>query len=254
MFGLLDIFGPLWGEPWYGKNAGLMEGLPTGLRDIELTGSRFLSVPRPVAAQRHPRAAINLFDKPQRACRGQDQTQRVGPYDALAFTTLLLAQTREGVGVTDGNFHRPAVTILREDVLRAQGEIGREKRLDRWGWFAVARTFGAALALTPYDHNPQESPRQHRVPQATPGLDLGARFARMWLPPLSGLRQGFGRANQVAFFARGATTLGSGGRWQLVELGADRETPHDMGRLGQLPDIVLGGIATVRQAPDGASG
>src|SRR5215467_6336606 len=169
-----------------------MEGLPAGLRDIELPGSRCVSVPGPVAAQRHPRAAITLVDKPQCACRGQDQTQRVCPYDALVFPTLLLAQTREGVGVTDGNFHRPAVAIRREYVLQAQGKIGREKRLDRWEWFAVASTFGAALALTPYDHNPQESPWQHRVPQATPGLDLGARFARVRIPPLSGLRQGFG--------------------------------------------------------------
>jgi hypothetical protein len=75
-----------------------------------------------------------------------------------------MAQTREGVGVTDRNFHRPAGTILCEDILRAQGEIGREKRLDRWGWVVVAGLFGAALALTPYDHDPQESPRQHRVP------------------------------------------------------------------------------------------
>jgi hypothetical protein len=45
MFGLLIIFGQLWGEPWYENNAGLMEGLPTGFRDVELTGRRFLSVP-----------------------------------------------------------------------------------------------------------------------------------------------------------------------------------------------------------------
>jgi hypothetical protein len=207
-----------------------------------------------IAAQRHTRAAINLVDTPQRASRGQDQTARVCPYDALALPTLLLAQTREGVGVTEGNVPRPAVAILREEVLRAQGEIGREKRLDRWGWFAMASPCGAALARPPYDPDPQESPRQHRVPQATPGLDLGARCARVRLPPLSGLRQGVGRANQVACFARGATTLGSGGRGHLVERGADRETPHDLGRLGPLPDRVLGGLAPVRQAPDGASG
>src|SRR5919198_4313595 len=237
MFGLLVIFGQFWGEPWYGKNAGRMEGLPTGLRYVKLAGGRFLSVPGPVAAQRHTRAAINLVDKPQRACRGQDQTPWVRPDDALAFPALLLAPTREGVGVTDGDVHRPAVAILREDVLRAQGEIGREKRLDRRRWFARSSPFGAVCALTPYDHDPQEPPRPHRVPQATPGLALGARFARVGLPPLRGLRQGCGRANQVAFFARGATTLGSWGRWQLIELGADRATPHDVGRLGQLPDI-----------------
>src|SRR5256885_2270907 len=125
----------------------------TGLRAIELTGGRFLSVPGPVAAQRHPHAAINLVDTPQRACRGQDHPQRVCPDDALAFPTLLWAQPRAGVGVTDGYVHRPAVARLRADVLRAQGERGREKRLDRWGWLAVASPFGAALALTPYDHD-----------------------------------------------------------------------------------------------------
>jgi hypothetical protein len=53
MFGFLLIFGQLWGEPWYGKNPGCIEGLPTGLRDVELTGRYLLSVPGPVAAQRH---------------------------------------------------------------------------------------------------------------------------------------------------------------------------------------------------------
>ena len=33
MLELLVIFGQCWGEPWYGKNAGRMEGLPTGLRE-----------------------------------------------------------------------------------------------------------------------------------------------------------------------------------------------------------------------------
>src|SRR2546425_5929070 len=118
MFGLLVIFGQFWDEPWYGKNASLMERLPTGLRDVELTGCRFLSVPGPVATQRHTRAAINLVDKPQRACRGQDQTQRVRPHDTLAFPTLLLAQTREGVGVTDGNFSVPLRRPLYTQVMR----------------------------------------------------------------------------------------------------------------------------------------
>src|SRR5512134_799978 len=254
MCGLLVIFGHLWGEPWYGKNASLMEGLPTGLRHVELTGRRFLSVPGPVAAQRHPRGAINVGHEPPCTCRGQDHAQCVGPDDALAFPTLLLAQTREGIGVTDGNFHRPAAPILREDVLWAQGEIGREKRLDRWGWFVVASPFGAVLVLTPYDHDPHEASRQHRVPQATPGLHLGARFARVRRPPLRGLRQGFGGANAVAFFAWGAAPLGVGWWRHLIELGADRETAHALGRLGQLPDVVLGGITAVRQAPDGPPG
>src|SRR6185295_1495428 len=125
MFGLLIIFGQLWGAPWYGKNAGLMEGFPTGLRHVELTGGRFLSVPRPNAAQRERHAAFDLVDTPQRACRGQDQTHRVCPADAVAFPPLLLAQPREGGGVTDGHCPRPAGAILRADVLRASGASGR---------------------------------------------------------------------------------------------------------------------------------
>ena len=54
--------------------------------------------------------------------------------------------------------------------------------------------------------------------------------------------------------AWGTATLWGREWWQRVELGADGETPHDMGLLRQLPAIVLGGIATVRQAPDGAPG
>ena len=96
MFGLLVIFGQFWGEPWYGKNASLMERLPTGLRDVELTGCRFLSVPGPVATQRHTRAAINLVDKPQRACRGQDQTPaRTTASDSTQLVQLALTELRK---------------------------------------------------------------------------------------------------------------------------------------------------------------
>jgi len=112
MFGLLFIFGQFWGKPWDGKNAGLVEGLPTGLRDVELTGRYFLSVPGPVATQRHLPPAIHVGNEPQRACRGQGQPQRIRPKDALPFATLFLAQTREGIGVADGNFHRPAGVIF----------------------------------------------------------------------------------------------------------------------------------------------
>ena len=164
MFGLLSMFGQFWGEPWYGKDTGLLEGLPTVLRYVKLTGGHFLSIPGPVAAQRHTCATIDLVDTPQRACCGQDQTQRVCPHEAWAFPTPLLAQPREGVRGTDGNVHRPAVAILREDVLGAQSESGREKRLDRRRWFARSSSFGATGARTPYDHDPQEPSRPHRVP------------------------------------------------------------------------------------------
>src|SRR5215510_3706898 len=254
MFGLLVIFGQLWGEPWYGKNTGLIEGLPTGLRDVELTGCHFLSVPGAVAAQRHTCATIYVGNEPQRACCRQDQTQRVGADDALPLATLVLPQPGEGVTVTDSNFHGPAVTILAHDLVSAQRQIGGEKGFDGWRWFSLALLWGGGFALTAQHHDLHEAPRQHRVPQATPGLDLGAGFARVGPPPLRGRRQGFGRADQRTFFAGGTATLGGGGRRQLIELGVDRETSHDLDCLGQLPDIVLGSIAPVSQAPEGPPG
>src|SRR5919197_4203408 len=101
MFGLLMIFGQIRAEAWYGKNAGLMESLPTGLRHVELTWRHLLSVPRPIAAQRYSRAALNLVDKPQRACRCHDQTKRVGAEDALPRATLVLPRPIAGITVTD---------------------------------------------------------------------------------------------------------------------------------------------------------
>src|SRR5215468_11088719 len=88
------------------------------------------------------------------------------------------------------------------------------------------------------------------MPQAIPGLDLCARFAGVRQPLRGGLHERLGRANQVAFFAWGTATLRSWWWRQFVELAPDGEAPHDMGRLGQLTDIILGGRATVRQTPD----
>ena len=254
MFGLLIIFGQFWGEPWYRKNSGLMESLPTCLRYIELTGCYFLSVPGTVAAQRYTCAAIYVGNEPQRACRYQDQTQRVGPDDALPLAALVLPQPGESVTVTDGNFHGPAVVILAHDLSRAQGEIGGEKGFDSGGWFSVARLFRGGGARTSQHDDPHEASWQDGVPQAIPGLDLGARFAGMGRPPRGSLRQGRGCADQGAFFAGSTALLGRAGGRDLVELGTDGEAPHEMDRLGQPTDIVLGGIATVSEALDGPPG
>jgi hypothetical protein len=248
------IFGQFRDEPWYGKNAGLMEGLPTGLCHVELTGCHFLSVPRPVATQRHRRAAIHVCHEPQRACRRHDQTERVGTDNTLPFAALVLPEPIKGVTVTDGNFHDPAVAIRAYNLFRAQGEIGGEKGFDRWEGFALARLFGGRGLRTAQHDDPHEAPRQHSMPQAIPGLDRCACFAGVGHPPCGGLRQGLGRADQVAFFAWGTATLGGMGWRHRIELRADGEAPHDMDRLGQPTDIVFGGIATVRQAPDGAPG
>ena len=102
--------------------------------------------------------------------------------------------------------------------------------------------------------NPHEASRQHGVPQAIPGLHLSTRFAGVGCPSLGGLGQGLGRANQGTFFAWGAASLGYRLGRQLIKLGADRQSPDDVGALGQLPDVVLRSIATIGQAPEGAPG
>ena len=179
MFGLLVIFGQIRGEPWYGKNAGLMEGLPTGLtpRPVDLvplsvctradSGTDAPAVPR-----------STCVDEPQRACRRHDQTQRVGAHDALPLATLVLPQTIEGVGVTDGNFHGPAVAILASRcpaALKVRSVV--KKASMAGGGFLWPGRLVAAFGITPQHHDPHEAPGQHRVPQPIPGLDLGARFA-----------------------------------------------------------------------------
>src|SRR5262249_32988728 len=172
MCGLLVIFGQLWGEPWYGKNTGLMEGLPTGLRDVELTGGHFLSVPGPVAAQRHTRAAIHRGNEPPRTCRHQDQTQRVGTDDTLPLTTLVLPQPGAGVTVPDRNCPGPAVAILAHDLVSAQRQSGGAKGFEGWGWFSLAWLFRGGCALPSQHHDLHKAPWQHRVPQHRSQLKL----------------------------------------------------------------------------------
>ena len=93
-----------------------MEGLPTCFRHVELTWCHFLSVPGPVAAQGHRRAAIHVRNEPQRACCGQNQTERVGTENTLPLAALVLPEPGKGVTVTDGNFYGPAVVILAYDL------------------------------------------------------------------------------------------------------------------------------------------
>src|SRR2546426_7252559 len=186
------IFDQIRGKPWYGKNAGLLQGLTTSPYHIKLTGGYFLSVPGPIVAQCRARAVLHLVEKPQCARRGHDETERVGAEDALPLTALILPQTSEGVGVAYGNFHGPAVAILAHDFLRAQRQVGGEKGFDDWKWFSLAWPFSGRGALTAQHYHPHQTPRQHRVPQAIPGVDLRPCFTGMGRPPLRGLGQGLG--------------------------------------------------------------
>jgi hypothetical protein len=90
----------------------------------------------------------------------------------------------------------------------------------------VARLSGGGGALPSQHDDPHEAPRQYGVPQAIPGLELRARFARVGRPPRGGLRQGLGRADQIAFFAGGTATLGGvgGGTSESLALLGKRPT------------------------------
>ena len=224
-----------------------------GLRDVELTGRHFLSVPGPVAAQRHPHATIHAGNKPQRACRSQDQTQRIGPDDALPLATLVLAQAREGVGVTDGNFHRPAVAIFGKisSGLKERSVVKKASRTG--GGFLWPRRVVARVALRRTTTTRTSRPGNtgcHSPHQAW----ISAPASLGWGATLWRSAPGSWASQSGRLFCAGHRDAWGRGRRQLVELGADGKAPHDMRRLGQPTDIVLGGIATVSQAPDGPVG
>src|SRR5215467_283283 len=82
---------------------------------------------------------------------------------------------------------------------------------------ALAPLFGAGLALTAQHHNPHEAPRQHRVPQPLPGLDLGTILTGVRSPTRGGLCEALGRADQVALFGGGHR-----GAWGAVGVGPHR--------------------------------
>jgi hypothetical protein len=132
MFGLLIIFSQLWGEPWDGTKARLLEGRTAGPHHGTWAWGSLLPVPGPRAAQRPlRRALLSTVDAPQSACRGEDHTSGVRPDAAFSCATLRVAPTSAGVGVTEGHCHRPAGTIGGEEGLGAPGEIGGDKGRDR---------------------------------------------------------------------------------------------------------------------------
>jgi hypothetical protein len=198
----------------------------------------------------HTRAAFNWGNTPPRASRGHDSTQGVGAHEAVPVATLLLAQPIEGARITNFNRYRPAVAVFAQDVVGTQGPIGGDQGLDCWGWFSLPSPFGGAGGITPEHHDADEAPRPYRVPQSAPGLYLRASGCGMGCPTLGRLGQGLGRAAPGAFFARRAPALFRRRRWHRVACGTGWKPPHNTGRIGKLPDIVLGRRAPSSQAPD----
>jgi len=146
-----------------------MQGLTPGPYHIKLAGCLFLPVPRPVVAQCKRPATFGLVHTPERARCSHDETERIGPQDALPPAALILPQPIEGVGVANGNFHGPAVTIPSQDVVGAQRQIGGEKGFKGRGRVSLPRPFGRAWTITSQHHDPYEAPGNtecHRPHQA----------------------------------------------------------------------------------------
>src|SRR5215471_10056427 len=141
MFRLLMIVGQLWGEPWEGKNARFLQGLPTGPPHILWTGGDFLPVPGPRGTQLVGRATHAVVDTPQRACRRHDQPARMGADDAVPRAALVLPQPSQGVTVTDRHGHGPAVPIRAPALCRASGESGGAKGCEGGGRLALSWPF-----------------------------------------------------------------------------------------------------------------
>src|SRR5215831_14868846 len=172
---LLMIFGKIWGKPWYGGNARLVQGFATGPGNVELAGGAFLPVPGSITLEIHPVTLVRLFEKPERPRGGHHETKRVGRDKALELPALVLAQTVEGIAVANGDCDGPAVAILLQDVLQAEREIRGEEGFD-WGRrFALAWLFGTGGRATDHD-DAHQPPRQDGMPQADPGLDLCLGF------------------------------------------------------------------------------
>ena len=221
------------------ENAGLIERLPTGFRHVELTRCYFLSVPGPVATQRHLRATIHLRDEPQCACRCHDQTKRVSAYNTLPLTTLVLPEPVKGVTVTDGNFHGPAVAVLRTISAALNVRSVVKKASMAGGGFLCPGRLGAGAPGRRSTTTRTRCPGNtgcHRPSQAwisaPASLGWGAHPVAVWARVL-------GEPIRSPFLRGAPRRLGGGRGQHLVELGADGEAPYNMNRLGQPMDIVL---------------
>ena len=209
------IYGKSWGEPWYGKNSGVLQRLAAGPDDVELAGGALLAIPGARALEVEGGRAAGLLHKPQRAGGRQDEAQGIGPDHPLVLAALVLPKAGEGIAIAKGDFHRPPLPILGEDRLQTQGEVGGEKRFHGRRGFALPGLSGAAAA-----RGGGPPPRGAGVP--------AARYARApsqaWTSapasvgwgcqprPFAGER--FGGPQQRAFLrgtARGAARAAGGG-------------------------------------------
>ena len=122
---------------------------------------------------------MRALHKPQRARRGQDEAERVGPYHALALAALVLPKARNGIAIPNGDFHRPPLPILGENgsKLSVRSVVKNASREERFAPSGRAGPSGAA-----HHYHADQASGQHRMPQTVPGLDQSPCFAGMRLP------------------------------------------------------------------------
>jgi hypothetical protein len=202
MFKLLRNFRKTGSEPWYRKNSCGVERFAPGPDNVELRGGAFLTVPGPIALQRQRRAPCGSLHKPESTRGHKDKAQGIGPHHALALPALVLPETCKGIAITDGDFDRPPLAILREDRFEMEREVGGEKRLHLGQRLALAWLYGSGPRWTVDHYHSDPPPRKNGMPQPGPRLDERPGFGGMGLPagPFAG--QGFRRSHEWTFFRR----------------------------------------------------
>src|SRR5882672_9147408 len=154
-----------------------MESLPPCFRHVALTWCHLLSGPGPVAAPRHLRAALSVRHAPQRACRCQDQTHRVGASTTWPLAALGWPAPGTGVPVTAGHGYGPAVALRAYALCRAPWALGGEKGGAGWGGCFV---LALCWALGPDDAAPRPARGAQGTRPATGPPRRGARRPLRW--------------------------------------------------------------------------
>src|SRR5712691_4684219 len=200
----------------YGKNACPLQVFTAGPRHVKLAGGYLVTVPRPQPLQRHGGLLRTCDDTPQGTGSRHEEAKGIGTPHALVLPTLVLRHAIRGMAITASNCHGPAI------VIRLQQDRGRARHLGAAKGFTGLETpkglravgrFGALEVRSPDHHDPHGPSGEDAVPEPHPGWDKGPCFLWVRLPSGRGCREGLGRADPVAFFARcPAPALGTHGR------------------------------------------
>src|SRR5438552_18013835 len=161
-------------------------------------------------------------DEPQGTDGGQEQPKGIGAHKGGELAALVLRHAIISMAVTDSNFHGPAIRISLQNGVGRQRHIGAEKGFQGLetpkGLWALGR-WALGTARPPDYHDPYAPSGQDAVPYPHPGSDEGPRFLRVRVPGGRRRRQGLGRTDDGAFFARRAALALEARRRRLREFG-----------------------------------